>query len=62
MKLKFIVRGKDGSEESYETVQEAFSKGGACGQSADVRIATVRYPACFVEDEEGRRYGPVLRP
>lgn len=62
MKLKFFVRQSNGEEKSYTTVQEAFAIGKACEQSASVTPSTAHYPICLIEDEDGRRFGPVLRP
>jgi hypothetical protein len=58
--VKFVVREKNGSEKDFKTVQEAFAAGGANVQAVGAR--EIQYPAAFVVDDEGRRYGPVLRP
>lgn len=60
--MKFIVRQKSGNETSHPTVQEAFAKGGALTQDVNVNPSNAKYPLCLIEDNEGRRYGPVLRP
>jgi len=56
----FVVRQANGTEAVFPTVAKAFSEGGAKPQGATVRAPD--YPAAYVKDDEGRYYGPVLRP
>lgn len=63
MWMAFIVRQSGfRGEEMFETVQDAFSKGGAKEQRVEIVARKVDYPAAYYLSPEGQYYGPILRP
>lgn len=59
--MVFIVIQANGREMSFATVQDAFTLGNAKVQKVNLS-GRVEFPAAYVKDEEGRTYGPILRP